>query len=278
MTRAFFRVILFASFLIVLASLIQLLSLVKLQKKLKSQSELFTPWIYRFLLKVVGVKVICDENSLHHIKKSPQLILSNHISYLDVIVLGSLLPTRFLAKEEVGRWPVIGLCTQVLGCLYVRREDLLSKVKVLYDLESGLAQNSYTLFPEGTTTDAMHPGEDLWNEGNVWAAQSSRAPLLCAGIAYSSLKNVAWIGEDKFLPHLWNLFKVKKIICNVTLFSMSENEVKNTPTRELSRFAFFQVCRLSQESFKNLEEEKHVSIQRTNFVSTTIPVFGKEGS
>ena len=85
--------------------------------------------------------------------QSPALIVSNHVSWLDIIVLGHLTPTSFLSKHEVREWPVIGWLATAAGTLFIRRgggqASLISQA-----IGDRLASDGLlTLFPEGTTTD-----------------------------------------------------------------------------------------------------------------------------
>jgi 1-acyl-sn-glycerol-3-phosphate acyltransferase len=88
---------------------------------------------------------------------SPQLIVANHISWLDVVVLSALLPpaagTCFLAKAEVARWPVIGAFARGLGMAFIDRTSAFRSYRALPSLAEGLRARSLLLFPEGTTTD-----------------------------------------------------------------------------------------------------------------------------
>jgi len=88
---------------------------------------------------------------------SPQLIVANHISWLDVVVLSALLPpaagTCFLAKAEVARWPVIGAFARGLGMAFIDRTSAFRSYRALPSLAEGLRARSLLFFPEGTTTD-----------------------------------------------------------------------------------------------------------------------------
>lgn len=87
---------------------------------------------------------------------SPQLIVANHISWLDVVVLSALLPpaagTCFLAKAEVARWPVIGAFARGLGMAFIDRTSAFRSYRALPALAEGLRARSLLFFPEGTTT------------------------------------------------------------------------------------------------------------------------------
>ena len=81
------------------------------------------------------------------------LLASNHLSYLDIMVLGSLAPSLFVAKSEIRSWPLFGWISRGAGTLFVDRERPKDVVRVggemVERLEAGL---SLTLFPEGKST------------------------------------------------------------------------------------------------------------------------------
>ena len=81
------------------------------------------------------------------------LLVSNHVSWLDIVVLGGLTHTDFLSKHEVRKWPLIGWLAARAGTLFIRRgngETATISAQIAQRLrEDGLL----TLFPEGTTTD-----------------------------------------------------------------------------------------------------------------------------
>lgn len=84
--------------------------------------------------------------------QAPALMVANHVSWLDIIVLGHLTPTCFLSKHEVRGWPVIGWLARAAGTLFIRRGGGQASM-VSQSIGRRLAQNGLlTLFPEGTTT------------------------------------------------------------------------------------------------------------------------------
>lgn len=83
----------------------------------------------------------------------PALIISNHVSWLDIVVLGHLTPTCFLSKDEVRKWPLIGWLAARAGTLFIRRGGGQAN-SISQAIGGRLVSNGLlTLFPEGTTTD-----------------------------------------------------------------------------------------------------------------------------
>lgn len=103
------------------------------------------------VLDGLGV-VVNVSGSLSHLEGG--LILPNHISWLDIIVLNSLLPTRFIAKDDVSRWPVIGWLSRQAGTLFVKRGVRREAARLNKQIEVLIARGEHVvLFAEGTTTD-----------------------------------------------------------------------------------------------------------------------------
>lgn len=86
-----------------------------------------------------------------------RFIVANHISWLDALLILSQQEVCFIAKREVQNWPIIGFITQVLGTLYIRRDNKFSVYRDL-PLAQAFIQQHQTLavFPEGTTTKGEH--------------------------------------------------------------------------------------------------------------------------
>jgi 1-acyl-sn-glycerol-3-phosphate acyltransferase len=108
-----------------------------------------TSWWHNRTADILGLEITVSG----YYPRTPALIVSNHVSWLDVVVLGGLTPTTFLSKQEVRDWPVVGWLAARAGTLFIRRGDGeagLIKEKIAGQLRG---DGLLTLFPEGTTTD-----------------------------------------------------------------------------------------------------------------------------
>lgn len=108
-----------------------------------------TSWWHSRACDILGVEITVDG----HRPQPPALIASNHVSWLDIIVLGCLTQTVFLSKHEIRHWPVVGWLAARAGTLFIRRGD--GEAGVIKDQIAAhlLGNGLLTLFPEGTTTD-----------------------------------------------------------------------------------------------------------------------------
>src|SRR5204862_3322826 len=82
------------------------------------------------------------------------LLVSNHLSYLDIVVLSSIRPCVFCAVRDVARWPLFGWLAHAAGTIFVDRERKFSSPKVVNSIRDAIAGGPVVvLFPEGTSSD-----------------------------------------------------------------------------------------------------------------------------
>ncbi|WP_437622819.1 lysophospholipid acyltransferase family protein [Sorangium sp. So ce1151] len=129
----------------------------------------------------------------------PFVIVANHVSYLDPILLASLTPCTAIAKQEIGGWPIIGERARDLGVLLVDRRRPESGARVLRCALRALRRGVPVLnFPEGTTTR----GQEVlpFRKGIFGVARIAGVPIVPAAITYDA-PELCWAGDDTFLPH-----------------------------------------------------------------------------
>ena len=86
--------------------------------------------------------------------RMPTLIVSNHVSWLDICIFHSLLPIRFVAKSDVRRWPLVGSMAALTGTIFIDRSNPLDTVRVNRAIVESFEGGQYVaVFPEGTSTD-----------------------------------------------------------------------------------------------------------------------------
>lgn len=183
-------------------------------KPAQSARSRWLQWCSRRTLRVFSVRT-------HATGRPPQtgLLVTNHLSYLDILVLVSLTPAVFVSKSEVKRWPVFGWCARLAGTLFVDRSRRRDVARMNALIEQALADgNVVVLFPEGTS----------WNGREILPFKSSllepilgtRYPLTVGHLAYSlpdgdAANDVCYWGEATFLPHLVKLMTRRHIAARV---------------------------------------------------------------
>lgn len=163
---------------------------------------------YAGLLRVLGASVRVSGTPCH----DSALWVSNHISWLDIVVLGARRSLTFVAKAEVGEWPVVGFMARRTGTLLVRRGDVASSRQVAEHMLWLLRQQqAVALFPEGTSTDGS---QVLRFHARLFApAVRVGASVQVIAIAYpgAARDRAPFVGNDEFLPHLWRLLGERSI-------------------------------------------------------------------
>lgn len=106
-------------------------------------------WWYARLCKILHLEI----RHSGPLPPNGSLMIANHISWLDIPVLGSLTHTDFLAKDEIRNWPLVGWMTATSGSLFIKRgagQSDAVKAAIITRLHAG---SIMTIFPEGKTTD-----------------------------------------------------------------------------------------------------------------------------
>jgi 1-acyl-sn-glycerol-3-phosphate acyltransferase len=136
------------------------------------------------------------------LQDGPALIVGNHISYSDIPLLLSAAPhVSFVAKQELGKWPIFGWGARRLDTIFVERGNSAARRAVKDTLKEALLVHgkSIAVFPAGTTSiDERYP----WKFGSFHLAQETKVPLQVFRISYTPLREIAYIDNDFFPAHL----------------------------------------------------------------------------
>ena len=136
------------------------------------------------------------------------LLISNHLSYLDILVYGSIVPCFFVSKADVSRWPFFGWMSRAGGTIYVERSGRANVDTVFQQMaERFPLPVMVLLFPEGTSTDGSRMLQ--FRSRLFTPAIEAPAPITPAAIRYvaedgTPEREFCWFGEAQFLPHLLN--------------------------------------------------------------------------
>jgi 1-acyl-sn-glycerol-3-phosphate acyltransferase len=205
----------------------------KHQKNLLQKREIYKnkylSFSTRWLCQLLQIEFRLSEESrksISQLEKKPHLILSNHLSYLDIVALSCVSPGLFLAKKEVGSWPIFGRVARSLGVLFVERESLTGRVRALFDISKKLKVNSLVVFPEGTTTAHATPSREHWKPGQIWCAHHAGVPLMAVGLQLEDFSELSWVDDMTLGPHLWKVLKRDRTRIAISCQILSLNELK----------------------------------------------------
>lgn len=142
------------------------------------------------------------------------LVVSNHLSYVDILVVGSVCPAIFVAKSEVRTWPVFGTLACMAGTVFVRRGDRRGVYGQLGSLAEALALGfPVVLFPEGTSSDGtcVLPFRSSLIEAAVVTGSAVTPVALAYELGnHDAGTDVCYWGDMTFLPHLFKLLSHKE--------------------------------------------------------------------
>jgi 1-acyl-sn-glycerol-3-phosphate acyltransferase len=144
-------------------------------------------------------------------KDGPLIYVGNHISYVDIPGLICACPElSFVAKKEVKYLPVIGVAAVRDNTIFVKRESKKSRGQSRKLIAEALLKNKskVVIFPSGTTTIL---GDIQWRHGAFQIAYEYNIPIQPFRLIYDPLRVAAYIDDDMFGPHLWQLAKNKHI-------------------------------------------------------------------
>jgi len=138
----------------------------------------------------------------------PLLVVANHISWLDILVLNAVRPARFVSKSDVRHWPLLGTLITGAGTLYIERESRRDAMRVVHHMVEALREGHVlAVFPEGTTGDGR---ELLPFHANVLQAPiAAPAPVQPVALAYIDVATgvrsdaPTYIGDTTLVASLW---------------------------------------------------------------------------
>lgn len=189
------------------------------RNKLKRQHRLIqnVSRYSRFALRIIRVRI--------NVRSGPNLmgnylIVSNHLSYLDMMVIASVFPAAFVTSIDMGEVFFLGTMAELGGSVFIERRH---RERIGFDIKqlSGHLQSGFhvVLFPEGTSTcgDEVLP----FKRSLLLAAQESGKQILPITLRYTSIDgepfsiqnrdSVCWYGEMGFLPHFLRLLGLRSV-------------------------------------------------------------------
>jgi 1-acyl-sn-glycerol-3-phosphate acyltransferase len=160
----------------------------------------------RGLLKLLNVTVRVQGEP---VQQGPMLVVLNHISWLDILVMLAAQPVRFVSKSEVKHWPLIGWLATNVGTLYIERASRKDAMRVVHQIAESLqAGRLIAVFPEGTTSD----GNQVlpFHANLLQAAISAGSPIQPVALRFleadgSLSLSPAYIDDDTLLSSIWRM-------------------------------------------------------------------------
>lgn len=204
-------------------------------------------------LSLMGVVVRLK--SIAHTHDIPSLLVANHVSWLDVLVIQSLQPSVFIAKKEVGQWPVVGAIAKACGVVFVDRGSPSSAKKMVDDVANAL-HHGYRVagFPEGTSSEGYTVS--LFHANLFEAAIHRQVDVQPIALRYVDKDTgdlssaAAFVGEMSFIDSLHRIMTAPCITVNVHIGDAISPEGHSR--RTLAHLSHRSVCQQLEKISKHV--------------------------
>ena len=176
--------------------------------------------------RTIGMDVTVAGGSL---VEGPALFVSNHISYLDVIAIGSIIDGSFVSRADIRQWPIFGFLATLQRTVFIERNPRHAR-QHREELTSRLSSGDRLIFfPEGTSSDGttiLPFKSSLFSAADL---EANRRPVSVQpiSIAYTRLDGLplgrlmrplyAWYGDMDFAPHFWQLLGLGRFKVEITV-------------------------------------------------------------
>jgi 1-acyl-sn-glycerol-3-phosphate acyltransferase len=188
------------------------------------RDDCVTAWS-REMLRVLGIALRVHGTPP---ASGPVLLVANHISWLDILVMHAARHCRFVAKAQVKQWPLIGMLATGGGTLYIERESRRDAMRVVHHMAEALrAGDILAIFPEGTTSDgrALLP----FHANLVQAAISADVPAQPVALSFIDTASGApsfsasYVGDETLVGSVWRTVSGRPMTVVVTFGEAQRN-------------------------------------------------------
>lgn len=152
--------------------------------------------------------------------KGPVLVVSNHISWLDIPMMHAARHCRFISKSDVKGWPIIGPLATAAGTLYIERSSRRDALRMISSMQQAFERGEIlAVFPEGTTGD----GRELlpFHSNLLEAAVLCDAPVLPVGLRFidgatgATSYAATYVGDETLLGSIWRVLGADELVAVV---------------------------------------------------------------
>ncbi|HYW35764.1 MAG TPA: lysophospholipid acyltransferase family protein [Balneolaceae bacterium] len=208
----------------------------------------------RLLARIIGLNIRIEGPK----PTPPFLLVSNHLSYVDILPFWAYLKTTFIAKSEVRGWPAIGWVAQLMGVLFIDRNNKRDLIRVNKRLARNINERQgVTLFPEGTSSKGKKVLPFL--SSLLYYPASQKIPVYHAAVAYEVPNNsmheawneICWWGDMEFFPHLWNLLKIPSFSVHIRF---GERAIVNSDRKLLAQALRQEVMEIFEPTYKKTKK------------------------
>jgi len=232
---------------------------------------------YKFLFfgirKIFGIKLnVCGEQ-----KKKRVLFISNHISYLDIIILGSVVNGVFVAKSEIRNWPIINKLCLLGKTIFIERENRRAVKKQSVLIKESMKNGfNVILFPEGTSSDGSRVLSFKSSLFEVVDHEELRNyKLQPISISYNKLDGLplvktyrpflAWFGAMNLAPHVWQFLGLGTSEVNIR-FHKPKKFSAFFNRKDACRYCFEKISEQVTNDYQLLEVDNQIKLNEFKFL------------
>ena len=247
------------SFLKVFLIILIILLLIPIQYifvQFKLKNRIYIPIVFhKVLCKILGIKVkLIGQNA----SVRPLILAGNHTSYLDIIILGSIMPICFIAKEDIKYWFLFGFLAKMQNTIFIKRKNFKTLESINNINKELNGYSAVVLFPEGTTNagkKVLNFKSSLFNlfeNNNTLRLQNFS---LCythvndMPIDNRTRPQISWYGDMNIISHLFNFLKISCVNATVVFHPMIP--IKGLNRKSISVASIKQVKKGISLAFKN---------------------------
>ena len=184
------------------------------------------------LLNIFKINLVVTNDLKKILDKKNYLIVSNHISWVDIFIINSACPVAFVAKKSISKWPIVSWLVKASETIFIDRKRITKIKETTKEIENFLQnKGSICIFPEGTSSD----GSQLLNfkSNLLQTAINKNISVLPIAIQYFHNQNFcsapAYYGDLSLLDSIRNLSKFNNIEAKLTILT----EIKSISDRKV---------------------------------------------
>ena len=200
--------------------------------------RIYPLYFYQMIKIVTGININFNTTRLNK-KNMGVLYIANHVSWFDIICLGTLLNARFIAKKEVSQMGIFGFLAMLSNTFFIDNENKNKIIEYNHLIQKKLkAGENFIIFPEGTTSDGngiknfkssmLECAFDNNNEINIQPISICYSKLNNVPMGIYLRRNIAWVGDTSMVAAMANFLRSGRITVDIIFHDlMSVNNFKN---------------------------------------------------
>ena len=239
--RLIFTLLLLSLFIILIIPVQTLFNLLHLNLR-----YLFPIFFYRIIKNITGIRIQVEGLKKKNSQKEGTLYIANHVSWFDILCLGSVLNARFIAKKEVSSMGIFGFLARLSNTFFI---DNSNKRKI-FEYNNSIRQKllngeNLILFPEGTTSDGNGIRQFKSSLLECVSSKENSLKVQPISICYTLINNIpmgifsrrhiAWVGDASMVDSMRNFLSSGSITVNLLFHNETSIDHFNN-RKELSFF------------------------------------------